>query len=135
MELLCVVCGLFIGLYLNDAKKYKYSVVVNDKRAFIYAFDGLIYEQFLYSELYCSTKNPYRDISLRINARNTTPRLFVYKIGKQSCVKDLLSFKFEYYAIKNRFELYLHFLKGVGLFRPDLKIQYITLLHFWLADE
>lgn len=137
MELLCLGGCLFIGLYLYNArKKNKYSVVVNSKGAFIYSPDGSIYEQFLYSELCCSTENPYSDISLRINARNTTPGLFVCKIGKhESCVKHLMSFQFEYYTIKNRFELYRHFLKGVGLFRPDLKIQYITLLHFRLANE
>lgn len=137
MELLCLGGGLFIGQYLHDArKKNKYSIVVNDNGAFIYAPDGLIYEQFLYSELCCSTENPYSDITLRRNTRNTTPGLFVYKIGKhENCVKHIMSFQFEYYAIKNRFELYRHFLKGIRLFRPDLKIQYITLLQFRLADE
>lgn len=137
IEVLSLGGSMFIGLYLIRAKKNnKYTVIVNEKGAYILSPHGGIAEQFLYSELCPSNENFSSDINLRINSRYVTPRLILYKKGKHdTCEKQLLSFQWEYYSLKNRFELYQHFLKGVQIFRPDLKIQYIALLHFQLVGE
>jgi len=127
----------FTAAYLLKAKRNnKYSIVVNEKGAFIFFPNGKVSEQFLYSEL-CSSKEQFdSDIGLVLNIKYNLTRLTVYKnddFGESKMFT--VNFQREYYVIKNRFELYRHFLAGVQVFRPDLKIQYSALLHFQLLTD
>lgn len=127
----------FTAAYLLKAKRdNKYSIVVNEEGAFILFPNGKISEQFLYSEL-CSSKEQFdSDIGLVLNIKYNLTRLTVYKKNSNDESKmHTVNFQKEYYVIKNRFELYRHFLEGVQIFRPDLKIQYSALLHFQLLKN
>jgi len=135
--ILCSAAGFFIASYLLKIKKHhRYNILVNDQGAFIFSQDGKISEQFLYSELCAAEENYNSDISVLINYRFNTTKLIIHqKTGSGEIKKLNLSFQREYYVIKNRFQLYRHFLKGVQIFRPDIKIQYHTLLHFQLIPS
>lgn len=137
MEILCLSGSFLIGRYLLHAKKNnKYSVVVNDKGAFIFSPNGTLSEEFLYAELCPSNENHHFDINLLFNIKYNITRIILYKKDDSNrTVRHIMSFQWTYYAIKNRFELYRHFLKGVQSFRPDLKIQYSTLQHFKLIKS
>lgn len=127
----------FTAAYLFKAKRdNKYSIVVNEEGAFIFFPNGKISEQFLYSELYSSKEQFDSDIGLVLNIKYNLTRLTVYKNdGYGESQMYIVNFQKEYYVIKNRFELYRHFLAGVLIFRPDLKIQYSALLHFQLLKD
>lgn len=137
MIIFCLSGGLFIALYFIRAKKNnKYTVVVNNTGAFIYYPNGKISQEFLYSDLCPSENSFYGDIVMDLNIKRNTTKLIIYeKKVNNTCDKKFLSFQWEYNYLKNRFELYQHFLKGVQIFRPDLKIQYNTLLHFQLIEK
>lgn len=127
----------FTAAYLFKAKRdNKYSIVVNEEGAFIFFPNGKISEQFLYSELYSSKEQFDSDIGLILNIKYNLTRLTVYKNdGYGESKMHTVNFQRDYYVIKNRFELYRHFLTGVQIFRPDLKIQYSALLHFQLLKD
>lgn len=137
MDVLCLTGSFVIGRYLINAKENnRFSIVVNERGAFIFFPDGKLSEQFLYSELSSSNENHMYDITLLFNIKYNTTRLVVYKKdNSNNSLKSIMSFQWSYYAIKNRFELYRHFLLGVQTFRPDLRIQYNTLLHFQLIEK
>ncbi|WP_267405998.1 MULTISPECIES: hypothetical protein [unclassified Chryseobacterium] len=135
--LLAIVCGLssfVIAIhFIRNRKRNKYSVLVNDQGAFIFSQDGKISEEFLYSDL-CAAKENYKsDISVLLNFKRVSTKLIVYKKDKSNRVHErILSFQWEYHPLKNKFQLYRHFLKGVQIFRPDIKIQPNTLVYFKL---
>lgn len=137
MVVFCTLGSYFIAAYYLRAKKNnKYNIIVNDKGALIFCPNGKILQQFLYSEL-CSAKqhDPF-DITLILNIKYNLTRLTVYIKGNDDeKTMQIVNFQWEYYILKNKFELYQHFLKGVQNYRPDLKIQYSTLLHFQLIED
>lgn len=129
--------SFFIAYYLLYLKKHnKYTALVNEEGAFIFFQDGEISQQFLYSDLCATNENAYSDISVMINSKFNSMKLLVHqKTNSGEVQKHILSFQWEYYPLKNRFQLYQHYLKGVQIFRPDIKIQYITMLHFQLVPQ
>ncbi|KMQ69395.1 hypothetical protein ACM39_04755 [Chryseobacterium sp. FH2] len=137
MEITSLGGSIFLANYLLTArKKNLLKIIVNDKGAFIFTPENKIFRQFLYSEL-CKSNGYEPDISVYINYKPVTTT--VLKIHRKNSsgeiIQEIMSFHWEYYALKNRFALYQHFLKGIQIFRPDLKIQQYALNTFHLNPD
>lgn len=123
--------SFFLARFILTRKHNKYTVSVNDRGAFIFDRYGKISEQVLYTDLHTTTEKYDSDISLEFNMKINKQWFIIYKKTESNEVtKYNLSFQKDFYALKNNYELYQYFLRGVQIFRPDIKIQYHTALHF-----
>ena len=128
---LSAATSFFLARYLLRRKYNKYTVSVNDQGAFIFDRYGKISEQVLYTDLQATTKKYDSDISLEFNRKLNKQWFIIYKKTESNEVtKYNLRFQKDFYALKNNYELYQHFLRGVQIFRPDIKIHYHTAIHF-----
>lgn len=128
--------SFYLARYLLTGKYNKYSVTVNDQGAFIFDCYGKISEQVLYTDLQATTEKYGSDISLEFNRKLNKQWLVIYKKTESNeVVKYNLSFQKDFYALKNNYELYQHFLRGVQMFRPDIKIHYHTAIHFKIISS
>lgn len=133
---LIVCCAFLIFLMLNYKKKYFRKTIINEKGASVYNIKNEIVAQTLYAQLCHSNDVYFPDISHTIhNQPNFRIVLRVFKKDENNTVTEQsVDFNYNYLSVKNKRELYRHFLIGIQTFRPELKIGQRTMENYHLKS-
>ncbi|MCS3529461.1 hypothetical protein [Chryseobacterium sp. JUb7] len=137
-----VICFSISFLILIPALRYYFfkrhqlarEITVTEKGLLFYNTKKEVTEKILYSEL-CSSGQAF-DIKT-VNTMNSgiIPLLEVYVQPESHEPKMIrLDMNLPLHVVNNKYELYAHFLQGISVFRPDLKIDPIV-LHNYLIDK
>ncbi|KFF03621.1 hypothetical protein IX38_11690 [Chryseobacterium luteum] len=124
-EACLVLCCLFlIYLMVNFKKKYFRRIIVDEKGVSVYNIRNEMIHQTLYADLHHSNDVYLPDISHRIHSQPSFRiTLRIFKKDKTGQIKEeSIDLDNNSFSIKNKFELYRHFLNGIQTFRPELKI-------------
>ncbi|PIF44985.1 hypothetical protein CLU96_1984 [Chryseobacterium sp. 52] len=131
---LCIVLMIHV---VKAKKRYFHRVVVDETGVHVYNNTNDLILQTLYTEL-CKSDDMYvPDISSKIHSNpklRTTLRIFK-KDKTGETIEQSIDFNYYYFVIKNKYDLYRHFLQGVEIFRPDLKIGQRVRDQFQLPSE
>ncbi|MEJ5052615.1 hypothetical protein WH221_22510 [Chryseobacterium culicis] len=136
-QLLLVFCCVALIISLTYRKKEKARKVIVDERGItFYNNQNTIIETILYTDLQ-PAKNPSDDVYVRntqtVKYGKTT--LQIYQKNKTGeIVSSSVDFNFELVILRNPYDLYRHFLKGIQHFRPDLKISLQTIEQYNLIS-
>lgn len=124
-EIGLILCCLFlIYLMVNFKKKYFRRITIDENGVCVYNIRSEIIHQTLYSDLHHSNDVYFPDISHRIHSQPSfriTLRIFT-KDKTGQIREESIDLSNHSFSIKNKFELYRHFLYGIQTFRPELKI-------------
>lgn len=133
---LSVCCFFLIYTLIFPRKKFFHRVIVNEKGIYIYNCKEEIVKEVLYSNLQPSRQGSYSDVHHRDNTKLTKTTIVTHTKNEMGTIEeDVIDLYFDYFMIKNRYELHRHFLLGIQTFRPDLKIHPSTLERYYLTPE
>lgn len=133
---LSLCCLFLVYTLILPRKKFFHKVIVNEKGIVIYNYKGEIVKEVFYSNLQPSRQNSYSDIHHRDNAQLTKTTIVTHTKNETGTIEeDVIDLYFDYFIIKNRYDLHRHFLLGIQTFRPDLKIYPLTLERYYLTPE
>ncbi|WP_077415308.1 hypothetical protein [Chryseobacterium sp. JV274] len=137
-QLLLLGCSIALIMALTYRKKEKIrKAVVDDKGITFYNNQNTIIETVFYNNLH-QAQNSSDDVYVRntqtVKYGKTT--LQVYMKNKTGEIVPLtVDFNFELVILRNQYDLYRHFLKGIQHFRPELKITQQTIEQYNLSSE
>lgn len=118
--ILLVLTAWLIKLIRTQKKNTIVEIVVDEKGMHRKRFNGSI-DSILYKDLQKNT-NPYEggDIYV-VTPRRSPPMLRLIKLSIETTAMFTTDITYSYFT-GNMFELRAHFIKGIQIFRPDLKI-------------
>ncbi|MBP1164983.1 hypothetical protein JOE44_001867 [Chryseobacterium sp. PvR013] len=136
-QLLLIFCCIALIVALTYRKKEKARKVLVDERGItFYNNQNTIIEAILYIDLQ-PAKNPSDDVYVRntqtVKYGKTTLQIYL-KNKTGEIVSSSVDFNFELVILRNQYDLYRHFLKGIQHFRPDLKISLQTIEQYNLSS-
>lgn len=136
--LLLMFCCIALIMSLTYRKKQRIrKAIVDEKGITFYNNQNTIIEKILYSDLQ-PAKNLSDDVSVRntqtVKYGKTTLQVYL-KNNAGEIVLSTVDFNFELVILRNQYELYRHFLKGIQHFRPDLKISPQAIEQYNLTSE
>jgi len=136
-QLLLIFCCIALIVALTYRKKEKARKVLVDERGItFYNNQNTIIEAILYIDLQ-PAKNPSDDVYVRntqtVKYGKTTLHIYL-KNKTGEIVASSVDFNFELVILRNQYDLYRHFLKGIQHFRPDLKISLQTIEQYNLSS-
>lgn len=137
-EILLITLSFFLIIHMIGVRKrYFRRVVIDEKGVYIYNYRNKIVNRTLYTELSLSNTPFVPDVSGKTNSQpSLTKSLRIFKKNKTGEIQEtVIDFNFGFYILKNKYELYRHFLQGVQTFRTDLKISDYTLKEYNLTGE
>ncbi|MGC5745857.1 hypothetical protein [Chryseobacterium sp. NFX27] len=137
-EIGLVFCCLFlIYLMVNFKKKYFRRIIIDENGVSVYNIQHEMIHQTLYSELHHSNDIYFPDISHRIHSQPSFRiTLRIFKKNKTGQImEESIDLNNNSFNIKNKFELYRHFLYGIQTFRPELTIGQRTAEYFNLETH
>ena len=134
---LLIFCCIALIVALTYRKKEKARKVLVDERGItFYNNQNTIIETILYIDLQ-PAKNSSDDIYVRntqtVKYGKTTLHIYL-KNKTGEIVASSVDFNFELVILRNQYDLYRHFLKGIQHFRPDLKISLQTIEQYNLSS-
>ncbi|WP_454046398.1 hypothetical protein [Chryseobacterium sp. Marseille-Q8038] len=136
-QLLLIFCCIALIVALTYRKKEKARKVIVDERGItFYNNQNTIIEIILYTNLQ-PAKNSSDDVYVRntqtVKYGKTTLQIYL-KNKTGEIVSSSVDFNFELVILRNQYDLYRHFLKGIQHFRPDLKISLQTIEQYNLSS-
>lgn len=136
-QLLLIFCCIALIVALTYRKKEKARKVLVDERGItFYNNQNTIIETILYIDLQ-PAKNSSDDVYVRntqtVKYGKTTLQIYL-KNKTGEIVSSSVDFNFELVILRNPYDLYRHFLKGIQHFRPDLKISLQTIEQYNLTS-
>ena len=116
--------------YIIKRRKIANKVVVNDTGLAFYNSKNEIVEQILYTELRPSKQN-FDIYTVAPMGSGIAPLLEItIQQEKQEETTRRIDMNLPMYVVKNKLTLYAHFMQGITVFRPDLKIDPLALRNF-----
>ncbi|GAA4789672.1 hypothetical protein GCM10023231_17070 [Olivibacter ginsenosidimutans] len=125
---------ILIRLYAKRKRKAIKSIVV-DRNGIHYQFVYGKFESILFEQLERSPEYDSTDIDWHPRSRHTREYLYGFIAGEQKIIDFQCAAAPFFYLMKNRRQLRAHFLQGVELFRPDLKISPDLYRTFFIHPE
>ncbi len=124
-----------IRYYIIRRKRIANKIVVNSSGLLFYNSKNEIVEQVLYPEL-CSSKQHFDIYTVTPIGSSIIPLLEVtVQQEKKDNETRRLDMNLPLHVLKNKFTLYAHFMYGISVFRPDLKIDPIALRSFSIDPD
>ena len=124
-----------IRYYIIKRKKAAHKIVVNGSGILFYNSKNEIVEQILYTEL-CSSKQDFDIYTVTTVRSSIVPLLEVtLKSEKKENETRRIDMNLPLQVVKNKFTLYAHFMHGISVFRPDLKIDSMVLRTFSIDPD
>lgn len=135
--LLCFPIGL--GILIPSVKEYiikrnhvASKIIVNETGILYCNSKREVVSQILYTDLIASGKD-FDVLTVNTRSNGVIPMLEVFtasekKGGEASRIEMILPL----HIVKDRYTLYAHFLRGISLFRPDLKIAPQVFLNYFI---
>ncbi|BAP30641.1 uncharacterized protein CHSO_1604 [Chryseobacterium sp. StRB126] len=116
--------------YIIKRKNLSRKIVVDNTGLLFYNSKNEIVEQILYTELRSSNQD-FDIYSVTTVGGSIVPFLEVtLKPGKKEETRRRIDMNLPLHVVKNKFTLYAHFMHGITVFRPDLKIDPMALNSF-----
>lgn len=124
-----------IRYYFFKRKLLAREITVTDKGLFYYNSEKEITEKILYSELTTSNENfDIRTINTTTTGLIPLLEIYIQSETNENMMKRL-DMNLPLYVVKNRYELYTNFLKGISIFRPDLTIDPIIFHNYFINKD
>lgn len=119
-----------VRYYIIRRKKTADKIIIDSTGLLFYNSKNEIVDHILYKELHTSNQN-FDIYTVTPVGSGIVPLL---EITLQPDQKDItrrrIDMNLPLYAVKNKSDLYAHFLKGITIFRPDLTIDPMALKSF-----
>lgn len=125
-----LILVLAVNSYIVKRKKIACKIVINDHGLLFYNAKNEITDQILYAELQISSQN-FDVYTVTPVGGSIAPLLEVtVRPDKMEKATRRIDMNLSLRVVKNKFTLYAHFLHGISVFRPDLKIDPMALKTF-----
>ncbi|WP_300689181.1 hypothetical protein [Chryseobacterium sp.] len=137
-EIVCIIISIFLIPYMINIKEKEFQkVVINEKGVYVYNYSNKIITRILYTELFRSDDSFLPDVRSVTNTQPSfTKSIKIFKKNESGQIQETgIGFNYGIYILKNKYDLYRHFLIGVQNFRPDLKIEQQTLEEYNLSAK
>ncbi|MCS4302213.1 hypothetical protein [Chryseobacterium sp. BIGb0232] len=116
--------------YIIKRKNISRKIIVDNTGLLFYNSKNEIVEQILYTELR-SSKQDFDIYTVTTVGGSIVPFLEVtLKPEKKEETKRRIDMNLPLHVVKNKFTLYAHFMHGITIFRPDLKIDPMAVSSF-----
>ncbi|MDN5397324.1 MAG: hypothetical protein L0G39_23440 [Chryseobacterium sp.] len=138
--LICFPVGL--GILIPTVKEYILkrnliaSTIIVDETGILYCNSKReVVHQILYSDLVFSGKE-YDVLSASTGSSGIMPLLEVFTESEKEAAKPLrIEMNLPLHVVKDRYTLYAHLLRGISVFRPDLKIAPQVFNNYFIDPE
>lgn len=131
---LCLIWIPSVWFYGIKRKRMAHKIVINNSGIFYYNAHQQVVSEILYSQLSSSG----RDYDITTISTSKGLR-FLLEISvqdeKEGHMTKRIEMSLPVRVIHNRYHLYAHFLKGISMFRPDLKIDPKVFLDYSIDKE
>ncbi|WP_336959642.1 hypothetical protein [Chryseobacterium contaminans] len=119
-----------IRYYIIKRKRLSNKIVVNNMGLLFYNSKNEVTEQILYAELRSSKQN--FDIYMVTPIGSSMNPFLEVTLQQEKKDNDIkrIDMNLPLHVVKNKVALYAHFIHGISVFRPDLKIDPMTLRTF-----
>lgn len=124
-----------IHYYIIRRKKMTNKMVINHFGILFYNSKNEVTEQILYSELRPSKKNFDIFIITPVGSAMVPLLEVTVREEKKDDEARRIDMNLPLHIVKNKTTLYAHFMHGISIFRPDLKIDPIALKSFSVDPE
>ena len=119
-----------INHYLIKRKRVARKIVVDSTGLLFYDSQNEIVEQILYTALRPSKQN-FDIYTVSPTGSGIVPLLeVIINQEKQEEATKRIDMNLPLHVVRNKFDLYAHFMRGISVFRPDLKIDPTALRSF-----
>jgi len=120
--ILCFIWAPSVWFYGMKRKQMANKIVINDHGIFYYNAHSKVVHEILYTQLASSGQD--FDITTISTSKGLRSLLeVIVQDEKEGHVMKRIEMSLPISVVNNRYHLYAHFLKGVSMFRPDLKID------------
>lgn len=137
-ESILIILSVVLIRYMIGIKAKEFQrVVINEKGLYIYNYNNDIISQTLYKDLFRSNDYFHPDVRGVTNTQPSfTKSIKIFKRNEKGQIQEAsIDFNYGIYIFKNKYELYRHFLQGIQIYRPDLKIEQYTLEEYNLTGK
>lgn len=121
--------------YIFRRKQIACKIIVDNNGLLFYNSKHEITDQILYTALQASNQS-FDIYTVTSAGRSIIPLLEVtVKSEKKENIQRRIDMNLPLHVVKNKFTLYAHFMHGITIFRPDLKIDPMALKSFSIAPD
>ncbi|REC47730.1 hypothetical protein [Chryseobacterium pennipullorum] len=125
-----------IRYYIIKRKSLASKITVDHTGLFWYNSKNEIVEQILYTELHPSKQN--FDLNTVTTVGGSLVPLLELTVKRDKIEEEVtqrIDMNLPLYVVKNKSTLYAHFMQGIAIFRPDLKINPVALKSFSIDPD
>jgi hypothetical protein len=124
-----------INYYFFKRKLIAREIIINGEGLFYYNAKKEITEKILYSELTTSNENfDIRTVNTTTTGLIPLLEIYIQSENNKTLIRRL-DMNLSLHVVKNKYELYAHFLRGISIFRPELKIDPIVFHNYFIDKD
>lgn len=124
-----------VNYYVIKRKRVASKIVINDRGLLFYNSKEEITDQILYTALHKSHQNFDVYTVAAVGGSIVALLEITVKSEEKEEIQRRIDMNLPLHVVKNKFALYAHFMHGIAVFRPDLKIDPMALKSFSIDPD
>ncbi|PIF44986.1 hypothetical protein CLU96_1985 [Chryseobacterium sp. 52] len=115
-----------------DRKKQARKIIVNETGLLFYNQKSEIVSKIGYADLVSSGKT-FDVLTVNTTSTGVVPLLEIFTASEKDSEKGMrIDMNLPLHVVKNKYNLYANFLRGISVFRPDLNIDPVVFNHYFI---